>query len=148
MLKAKSIGVAPLGRDFNSPLGVNTKISLEYRLSLNSSTKSTAFALEFSSASCNLFSHISIPCSCCWPCLYLKCAAYPFSAISCIRSLRICTSTHLPLGPITVMCKASYPVDFGEEIQSRSRTGFGVKWSVTMEYIFHARNFSSFLSAL
>ena len=31
----------------------------------------------------------------------------PFSAISFIRLVRICTSTHLPCGPITVVCNAS-----------------------------------------
>jgi hypothetical protein len=31
MLKAKSNEVAPLGNDFKSPFGVNTKISFAYR---------------------------------------------------------------------------------------------------------------------
>ena len=41
------------------------------------------------------------------PSLYFQCAANPFSAISFIRLVRICTSTHLPCGPITVVCNAS-----------------------------------------
>ena len=53
MLNAKSKDVAPFGNDFKSPLGVNTKISLAYRFSLNCSIKSTAFASGFSKASCN-----------------------------------------------------------------------------------------------
>ena len=50
--KAKSNGVAPLGKDFKSPLGEKTNISLEYKLSLNCSTKSTASASLLSKASC------------------------------------------------------------------------------------------------
>ena len=36
---AKSKGVAPFGRDFRSPVGVNTKISFEYKFNLNSFKK-------------------------------------------------------------------------------------------------------------
>ena len=40
------------------------------------------------------------------------------------------------------MCSASYPVDFGADIQSLNLVGLGVKLSVIIEYIFHAINFS------
>ena len=40
------------------------------------------------------------------PILYFQCAAKPFSAISSMRRLRICTSTQLPSRPITVRCRA------------------------------------------
>ncbi len=48
ILKEKSKGVASFGSDFKSPLGVKTKISLAYRLSLNCSTNSTALESGFS----------------------------------------------------------------------------------------------------
>jgi hypothetical protein len=35
------------------------------------------------------------------------------SLCNLIRSLRTCTSTQRPFGPITVICNASYPVDLG-----------------------------------
>ena len=42
MLNAKSKAVEPLARDFNSPAGVKTNISVEYKFNLKSSTKSNA----------------------------------------------------------------------------------------------------------
>ena len=42
-LNAKSKLVAPLGKDLRSPFGVKIYISLAYKFSLKSSTKSTAF---------------------------------------------------------------------------------------------------------
>ncbi len=68
-------------------------------------------------------------------CLYFQCAAKPRSAISSIRCVRICTSTHIPSGPITVECNASYPFDLGMLIQSRRRSCLGVYMSVIEEYI-------------
>src|SRR6202012_5922406 len=71
-----------------------------------------------------------------------QCAAKPFSAISFIRLVRICTSTHWPRGPITVVCNDSYPFALGDDIQSRRRSGFGRYRSVTMEYAFQQSDFS------
>ena len=42
MLNAKSKAVEPLAKDFNSPAGVKTNISVEYKFNLKSSTKSSA----------------------------------------------------------------------------------------------------------
>ena len=36
--------------------------------------------------------------------LYFQCAATPYSAVRCICQDRICISTGLPSGPITVVC--------------------------------------------
>src|SRR3954468_23025748 len=74
--------------------------------------------------------------------LYFQCAASPFSAISFIRLVRICTSTHLPCGPITVVCNASYPFDLGLLSQSLNRSGEGVYSSVIIEYTFQQSSFS------
>src|SRR6202008_3166362 len=74
--------------------------------------------------------------------LYFQCAAKPFSAISFILLVRICTSTHCPLGPITVVCSDSYPFALGEDIQSRSLSGLGLYRSVTIEYAFQQSAFS------
>src|SRR5438045_4979543 len=74
--------------------------------------------------------------------LYFQCAANPFSAISFIRLVRICTSTHLPCGPITVVCNASYPFDLGLLSQSLNRSGEGVYSSVIIEYTFQQSSFS------
>ena len=66
--------------------------------------------------------------------LYFQWAASPRSAISSIRRVRICTSTHLFCGPMTVMCRLSYPFVFGMEIQSFIRLGLGWYMSVMIEY--------------
>ena len=105
MWKAKSSTVAPLPSLKRSPFGVNTNTSSSYRSSLNWSIISRSFSV-FSSASRIEVSHSSSPLSPFTP-LYLQWAANPRSAISSIRSVRICTSTHLPSGPITVMCNDS-----------------------------------------
>src|ERR1035437_5733542 len=76
------------------------------------------------------------------PSLYFQCAANPFSAISFIRLVRICTSTHLPLEPITVVCKSSYPLLLGLLSQSLKRSGAGVYSSVIMLYTFQQSSFS------
>ena len=45
--------------------------------------------------------------------LYFQCAATPYSARRCISRVRICTSTGLPVGPITVVCRDWYRLNFG-----------------------------------
>ncbi|SHS83435.1 Uncharacterised protein [Mycobacteroides abscessus subsp. abscessus] len=37
--------------------------------------------------------------------LYRQCAAMPYSAVRCMSRVRICTSSGLPSGPTTVVCK-------------------------------------------
>src|SRR3954468_171779 len=59
-----------------------------------------------------------------------------------MRFVLICTSTHFPCGPITVVCSASYPLLFGLLSQSRNRSGDGVYSSVIMEYTFQHSSFS------
>ena len=45
--------------------------------------------------------------------LYAQCAATPHSARWCISRVRICISTTLPPGPMTVVCKLWYKLNFG-----------------------------------
>jgi len=45
--------------------------------------------------------------------LYFQCAAIPYSARRCIEKDRICSSTGLPCGPITVVCNDWYMLNFG-----------------------------------
>ncbi len=45
--------------------------------------------------------------------LYFQCAATPYSARRCIANVRICISTGLPWGPITVVCRDWYMLNFG-----------------------------------
>ena len=45
--------------------------------------------------------------------LYFQCAAMPYSAVRCMAQLRICNSTGLPSGPITVVCSDWYMLNFG-----------------------------------
>lgn len=92
-----------------SPLGVNTTISEVYSDNLKLSRKSTAFSVGLFSAERICLSHLSNSSSSCEmvACLYFQCAANPLSAMSSMRWVRICTSTHTPSGPITVECSAS-----------------------------------------
>ena len=106
MWKAKSSTVEPLPSLNKSPLGVKTNTSSSYKSSLNWSMVSNPLLSEFSSASRTEVSHSSSPLSPFTP-LYRQWAASPRSAISSMRSVRICTSTHLPSGPMTVMCSDS-----------------------------------------
>lgn len=46
-------------------------------------------------------------------CLYFQCAAMPYSARRCMSNVRICSSTGLPLGPITVVCSDWYMLNLG-----------------------------------
>ncbi len=51
-----------------------------------------------------------------WPpglSLYFQCAATPYSAVRCISWVRICSSTGLPSGPITVVCSDWYMLNLG-----------------------------------
>ena len=106
---AKSSTEAPYGSDCGSPLGVKTTMSLLYNESLKLSRNSSAFSEGLLSASRTFFSQRSRPSSSCVieACLYFQCAAKPRSAMSSMRSVRTCTSTHVPSGPITVECSAS-----------------------------------------
>ena len=45
--------------------------------------------------------------------LYFQCAATPYSARRCMDLVRICISTGLPCGPITVVCSDWYMLNFG-----------------------------------
>ena len=45
--------------------------------------------------------------------LYFQCAATPYSARRCWAKVRICISTGLPCGPITVVCSDWYMLNFG-----------------------------------
>ena len=45
--------------------------------------------------------------------LYFQCAAMPYSAVRCMACVRICSSTGLPDGPITVVCSDWYMLNFG-----------------------------------
>ena len=47
------------------------------------------------------------------PCLYIQWAATPYSATSCMRRERICTSIGWPLWLITVVCSDWYPFGLG-----------------------------------
>ena len=105
MEKAKSSTVQLAGIVLISPFGVNTKISLAKRFSLMASRKSMASGCGSSRISLMVWSHslssfssslysllpFSPPCS-----LYFQWAASPCSAISSMRSERICTSIQRP----------------------------------------------------
>ena len=45
--------------------------------------------------------------------LYFQCAATPYSARRCWAKVRICTSTGLPAGPMTVVWSDWYMLNFG-----------------------------------
>ena len=45
--------------------------------------------------------------------LYFQCAATPYSARRCIAKVRICSSTGLPSGPMTVVCSDWYMLNLG-----------------------------------
>ena len=93
-----------------SPAGVNTTISDEKRLSFSVLRKSMALGSGLSSMSFMVLSHaFSSDSSSPSPILYLQWAANPFSAISSMRRLRICTSTQLPSGgePVTLPAGAT-----------------------------------------
>ena len=128
MLNAKSSAVHPAGIVLISPFGVNTKISDAKRLSLIASRKSMASGCGSSRISLMVRNHSlsslsSSEYSFSSPSLYFQCAANPCSAISSIRSERICTSIHRPCFDIRVTWSAWYPLAFGWLSQSRNRSG-------------------------
>ena len=45
--------------------------------------------------------------------LYFQCAAMPYSAVRCMAWVRICSSTGLPPGPMTVVCSDWYMLNLG-----------------------------------
>ncbi len=45
--------------------------------------------------------------------LYFQCAATPYSARWCMPQVRICSSTGLPSGPMTVVCSDWYMLNLG-----------------------------------
>lgn len=45
--------------------------------------------------------------------LYFQCAATPYSARWCMEWVRICSSTGLPAGPMTVVCSDWYMLNLG-----------------------------------
>ena len=98
MLNAKSSTLLPCGMVRSSPLGVNTMISRAKRLSLKVSKRSSVLGcgssrislMELIQRSSSLLSNALVAS------LYFQCAASPRSAMSSMRSERICTSTHRP----------------------------------------------------
>ncbi len=113
-----------------SPFGVKTKTSLRDRSKRSDSRNSPGSSVSFCQSS-NWRSHaMSLTVS--WPsalflgtsvrtldapatasCLYFQCAAMPYSARRCMSNVRICSSTGLPLGPITVVCSDWYMLNLG-----------------------------------
>jgi hypothetical protein len=103
--------VDPDGSVTTSPLGVNTKICGAARSNRSESRKSDGFAAsrcqsrswrihDISSTSTVPAEGPLLPRSS----LYRQCAAMPYSAVRCISWVRICTSSGLPSGPMTVVC--------------------------------------------
>ena len=128
MEKAKSSAVLFCGMVLISPLGVKTNISEAKRFNLMVSRKSMASGWGSSNISLMVRSHFSNSPSSSPPppSLYFQWAAKPCSAMSFIRSLRICTSIHCPLLLIKVTWSAWYPLDLGWFTQSRRRSGCGL----------------------
>ncbi len=105
--KATSSTDESAGIVITRPFGVNTAISEAKRFIFRVSRKSMALGFGSSSMSLIVRSHsLSSLSSSLSPLLYFQWAANPFSAISSMRRERICTSTQLPSGPITVRCSA------------------------------------------
>ena len=54
----------------------------------------------------------------------------PYSATRCMSWVRICSSTGLPSGPITVVCSDWYMLNLGIAMKSLNRpgTGFHCAW--------------------
>ena len=104
---AKSIGVDPAGRSKTSPLGVNTNTCSLKKSVETALRNSREFEESFDqSAICLRSSAIASPRTLARsPSLYAKWAATPYSAISCISRVRICTSIGSPWGPITFVCR-------------------------------------------
>ena len=116
---AKSTGVEPDGSAITSPLGVKTKTSREPRSKRSDSRNSPgSWVSRCQSSSCRSQSRSSLPgvpetATSFLVSLYFQCAAMPYSAVRCIPIVRICSSTGLPSGPITVVCSDWYMLNFG-----------------------------------
>ena len=112
------MGVAPAGRLFTSPLGVNTNTSSEnmstFRVRTNSSASVSCWlssSLRTHSKSPSLPSFLLAI-----PCLYFQWAAMPYSAVWCISQVRICTSKGMPSRPMTVVWRDWYILGLGVPI--------------------------------
>ena len=105
MAYAKSMQVAPAGRLITSPLGVKAKTSSGSRSLLRSwSRLPESSDSRWFSSSCRTQASRSSSLS--WPTmpsLYFQWAATPYSAISSIWRVRICTSKGIPSWPMTVV---------------------------------------------
>ena len=110
-----------MGRPITSPRGVKTKTSAllisnrsESRNSPGSSTsfcQSSSWRSHCMSLSAASSALLSVPVR--TSSLYFQCAATPYSARRCIPKVRICISTGLPEGPMTVVCSDWYMLNFG-----------------------------------
>ena len=124
---AKSIGVAPAGRVFTSPRGVNTYTSSSKR-SVRNVLRNSTEPVSVSLVSISCFTHsrhsasagARLP-----PRLYAQWAAIPSSAVACIARVRTWISSGRPSGPITVVCSERYRFTFGIATKSLKRPGIG-----------------------
>ena len=115
---AKSTGVAPADSAMTSPLGVKTKTSarpISKRSDSRNSPGSAVSCCHSSSCCSHIMSDVAVrrlgvPAA---SSLYFQCAATPYSARRCIAWVRICISTGLPSGPITVVCSDWYMLNLG-----------------------------------
>ncbi len=125
---AKSTGDEPIGSAITSPFGVNTYTS-DWLISNRSESRNSdgSDVSRCQSTSCRThgmsFGLADSPWSAgtargsgavaAGSSLYFQCAAMPYSALRCIANDRICSSTGLPCGPITVVCSDWYMLNFG-----------------------------------
>src|SRR5690606_20536220 len=97
-------GAAPCGSAITSPFRVNTNTSETDRSNRSDSRNSAGSAVSFCQSR-SWRSHCMSPAL--RPptvsSLYFQCAATPYSARRCMPQVRICSSTGLPPGPITVV---------------------------------------------
>lgn len=115
-----------------SPLGVKTKTSLRERSKRRDSRNSLGSSVSFCQSRSWRSHAMSLTVSWRAPlpvllgtsvrtleapatasCLYFQCAAMPYSARRCMSNVRICSSTGLPLGPMTVVCSDWYMLNLG-----------------------------------
>ena len=109
------MGVEPEGRETIRPLGVKTKTSSSNMSIFRDWTYSSASASCWLSSSRRTHSKsFSLPEPV--PCLYFQWAAMPYSAVSCMSQVRICTSKGMPSEPMTVVCRDWYILGLGVEI--------------------------------
>jgi GTP pyrophosphokinase len=110
------VGVEPAGSEMTSPFGVKTNTSALCRSKRSESRNSPGSAASFCQSSSWRSQVMSSPGTA--PAeppvsLYFQCAAMPYSARLCISTVRICSSTGLPLGPITEVCSDWYMLNLG-----------------------------------